>query len=100
MHLDNVRLLKRDRGLLGSTDLQGDGTAESSGTGSTLIITLSVNESFPSAWDAVGYTYSFVGYQNDDGGVPTEHTHPRLYYFDEDMLSDARRVRLTLVEQT
>lgn len=98
MHLHDVKLKKRDRGLLGSTDLQGDGTAESSGMGLSLVITLPVNQLFPSAWDAVGYTYSFVGYQIDDD-VITEHTHPRLFYFDEEKRSNPRRVRLSAVEQ-
>jgi hypothetical protein len=98
MHLHNVELRKRDKGLLESRTLQGDGTAESSGTGSTLIITLSVNQSFPSAWDAVGYTYAFVGSQIE-GDAVTEHAHPRLFYFDEVKQSDLRRVRLSAVEQ-
>ncbi len=97
MHLHNVKLWKRDRGLLGSTDLQGDGTAESSGEGPSLMITLSVNQSFPIAWDAVGYTYSFVGSQNSDGAI-TEHAHSRLFYFDEVNHNDPRRVRLSAVE--
>ncbi len=98
MRLHNVKLRKRDRGLLGSTDLQGDGTADSSGEGRSLMITLSVNQSFPSAWDAVGYTYAFVGSQIGDGGVLTEHAHPRLFYFEEVNNSDPRRVRLSAVE--
>ena len=97
MHLHNVKLWKRDRGLLGSTDLQGDGTADSSGEGPSLMITLSVNQLFPSAWDAVGYTFSFVGSQNGDGAI-TEHAHPRLFYFEEVNQSDPRRVRLSAVE--
>ena len=98
MRLQNVKLWKRDRGMLGSTDLQGDGTAESSGEGDLLMITVSVNQNFPSAWDAVGYTYSFVGYQTDDGDAVTEHAHPRLYYFDEEHPTEPRRVRLSAVE--
>ena len=97
MHLQNVKLWKRDRGLLGSMELQADGTAESSGLGLSLMITLSVNPSFPSAWDAVGYTYSFVGYQVDYD-VITKHVHPRLFYFDEAGRSVLRRVRLSAVE--
>jgi hypothetical protein len=98
MHLHDVKLWKRDRGLLGSTDLQDDGTAESSGMGLSLMITLSVNSSFPSAWDAVGYTYFLVGYQIDDD-VITKHAHPRLFYFDEENRSAPRRVRLSATER-
>jgi hypothetical protein len=99
MRLHNVKLLKRDRGLLGSIGLQGDGTAVSSGTGTGLMITLSVNQLFPSAWDAVGYTYSFVGYEVDEGDALTEHTHPRLYYVDEEHSTGLRQVRLSAVER-
>jgi hypothetical protein len=98
MRLQNVKLLKRDRGLLDSTDLQGDGTAIASGTGTGLMITLSVNHLFPSAWDAVGYTYSFVGYEVDEGDAVTEHAYPRLFYFDEEDAAEPRQVRLSAVE--
>ncbi len=99
MRLHDVKLWKRDRGLLGSTDLQGDGTAISSGLGESLMITLSVNQLFPSAWDAVGYTYSFVGYEMNDGDAVTEHAHPRLFYFDEEKAAGPRLVRLSAVER-
>ena len=98
MKLHNVKLWKRSQGLLESIDLQGDGTAIWSGDGDSLMVTISVNEHFPSAWDAVGYTYSFVGYQVDNQDN-TEHTHPRLYYFGEEDRSNPRRVQLTAVEQ-
>ena len=97
MHLQNVRLLKRDRGFLDSTELQADGTAETCGLGLSLVITLTVNEHFPSAWDAVGYTYSFVGHQIE-GDEIFEHAHPRLFFFEEVKHSIPRRVRLSAVE--
>jgi hypothetical protein len=99
MHLHNVRLLKRDKGFLESTELQGDGTAETCGLGLSLVVTLTVNKHFPSAWDAVGYTYSFVGHQID-GDEISEHAHPRLFFFEEVKQSNPRRVRLSAVDHS
>ena len=99
MQLHNVKLWKRDRGLLGSIELQGDGAAEVTGVGSSLVVSLVVNGVFPSAWDAVGYTYSFVGFHVDEKNTITEHTHPRLYYRDEEVTGAGRVVRLSAAEQ-
>lgn len=87
-------------GLLEPTELQGDGTAESSGTGNLVMISMTVNEAFPSAWDAVGYTYSFKGYEVEDGGLSTEHAHPKLFFLDEENGAKYRRVRLTAVDNS
>lgn len=99
MILHDVKLWKRDRGLLGSIELQGNGVAEVTGEGSSLVVSLAVSGSFPSAWDAVGYTYSLIGFHVDDKNTITEHTHPRLYYRDEEIRGADRRVRLSTVEQ-
>ena len=100
MNLQRVSLRKRNQGLLEATDLQGDGTAESSGTGASLMITLAVNDEFPSAWDAVGYTYSFIGYEVDRGGISTRHAHPKLFFLDEENGAKNRRVRLTAIDNS
>lgn len=100
MHLHNVKLWKRDRGLLGSIELQGDGAAEVTGEGPSLVVSLVVSGSFPSAWDAVGYTYSLVGFHVDEKNTITEHTHPRLFYRDEELMGADRLVRLSAAEQS
>ncbi len=100
MNLQRVSLWKRNLGLLEPTELQSDGTAESSGTGASLMITMAVNGAFPSAWDAVGYTYSFIGYEFDRGGISTRHAHPKLFFLDDENGAEVRRVRLTAVDKS
>lgn len=87
-------------GLLEPPDLQGDGAAESSGTGISVMISMAVNEAFPLAWDAVGYTYSFIGYEVDGGGISIRHSHPKLFFLDEENGATFRRVRLTAVDNS
>ena len=100
MYLQRASLLKRNMGFLEPTDLQGDGTAESSGTGNSVMISITVTEAFPLAWDAVGYTYSFIGYEVDRSGISTRHVHPRLFFLDDENGAEFRRVRLTAVDNS
>jgi hypothetical protein len=100
MYLQQVSLQKRNLGLLEPTDLQSDGAAESSGTGNSVMISITVTEAFPLAWDAVGYTYSFIGYEIDRSGTSIRHVHPKLYFLDDENGAEFRRVRLTAVDNS